>query len=266
MFNLNDWLERPYKAGTTLNKRYKILHFIGKGSYGMVYRATDPLTGNIVVIKQARNRKKKEREGYLQREAEMLAALSHSRIPTCLDFFEERDRAFLVMEWKPGKNIEDLIFQDGQQFNEEDSLQLLVKVLKIVHYLHEHEVIHRDLRIPNILIDKEDVSIIDLGLATRLDHVNDLEILPSMPLEKQLYREISVTSDFYALGHFLLFLLYSTYKPSSRKELSWEEELSIHPRTKMLVRKLLKLDNPFQDINEIIKEVNFITSLLKACV
>jgi serine/threonine-protein kinase len=262
MLSLFHFLEVPFKHGTILKNRYKIVAFIGKGSYGLVYRAFDQQTGQIVVVKQARNRKKKEREGLLQRVADVLSSLTHPSIPAWIDFFYENRKSFLVMDWMQGENVEDLIFRDRKQYSEEESLQLLLCVLNVVHYLHEHQIIHRDLRIPNVLINEQEVFIIDLGLAIQFgEKINDT-LLNSMSLEKRLYREPSVTSDFYALGHFLLFLLYSSYDQTSSKEQSWEEELSIHSDTKKLIKKLLKVDNNYQDVNEITSDIQTIINQL----
>jgi serine/threonine protein kinase len=55
---LNDLLERPLKKEITVHDRYKITAFIGKGSYGMVYRAFDQKTSQTVVVKQFYEREK----------------------------------------------------------------------------------------------------------------------------------------------------------------------------------------------------------------
>ncbi|WP_276209711.1 serine/threonine protein kinase [Bacillus mesophilus] len=238
------------------------MKYIGKGSYGMVYQAFDQKTKQIVVVKQARNRKKKEREGYLQREAATLSSLHHHGIPAFIDFFQETKKSFLVMQWIKGDNVEDHIFRDGTQYTERESLHLLLKVLAIVKYLHDQQIIHRDLRIPNIIIDGEAVYIIDFGLSIRSSEKIEPKSLEGMTLEKRLYRAVHVTSDFYALGHFLLFLLYSSYKTNSSKEQSWEQELSIHPQTKHLVSMLLKEDSSFENVEEIIRDIKIILSQL----
>ena len=63
-------------------------------------------------------------------------------------------------------------------------------------------------------------------------------------------------SDFYALGHFILFLLYSNFTPSSKQESSWEEELTLTKNTKQIIRKLLKLEPCYKKVDEIILDVD----------
>jgi serine/threonine-protein kinase len=79
--------------------------------------------------------------------------------------------------------------------------------------------------------------------------------MESMPLEKWLYHEISVTSDFYALGHFVLFLLYSNYQVSFRKELGWEDELKLGTASKRMIRKMLKLESCYENVDQNIIDV-----------
>jgi serine/threonine-protein kinase len=98
------------------------------------------------------------------------------------------------------------------------------------------------------------VYIIDFGLArflTESERENNDDVI-----EKKLRREISVKSDFYALGHFLLFLLYSTYEPTVKEERSWEEELSLSTEARYILRKLLQIDAPYENIHELSADIN----------
>ncbi|MFZ3589965.1 serine/threonine protein kinase [Bacillus sp. DJP31] len=260
-----DLLERPLNIHSFLHNRYKVIRFIGKGSYGMVYLALDQEAMKTVVVKQLRKRKSKVRLGLLQREAKMLASLTHPSIPRFIDFFQEDQKSFLVMEFVDGRNVEELLFHEGRTFNEKESLQLLLEVLKVVEYLHQQKIIHRDLRLPNILINEQEVFVIDFGLAAVLGKQIDPISLESMPLEKRLYREMSVTSDFYALGQFLLFLLYSQYEVTRKKDLSWEEELILQPETIMIIRRLLKLNRCYEDVRDIITDIENAMILNSSC-
>ncbi|MDI3410208.1 hypothetical protein QKW52_06430 [Bacillus sonorensis] len=62
-------------------------------------------------------------------------------------------------------------------------------------------------------------------------------------------------SDFYALGHFTLFLLYSGYTPITKDEKSWEEELSVSPGLKAVLRKMLQIDPPYESAQDIIADL-----------
>ena len=77
---------------------------------------------------------------------------------------------------------------------------------------HSKGIIHRDLRIPNILMKEKQVSIIDFGLAK---YKGD-ERATTYEGEQALMREVHFRSDFYALGHFSLFLLYAGYESTEK--------------------------------------------------
>ena len=160
------------------------------------------------------------------------------------------------MDYVDGKNFEDLVLNEGRIFDEKQSLQILMKVLHIVTYLHENKLIHRDLRLPNIIEKDSQVFVIDFGLAIFCDDKQTVTTKHSST-EKELFREKSYRSDFYALGHFLLFLLYSNFETTSKKEKSWEEELVISKETKKLIKKLLRIETSYDLINEIVIDVEY---------
>lgn len=248
------FLERPLKIGTIIQSRYKILSFVGKGSYGMVYLAFDKNNNKKVIIKQDRVRVGKNCKKMLKDEAHTLSLLSHESIPKCLNFFRDDYKSFLVMDYIEGKNFEDLVLNEGSKFNEKESLQILLKVLNIVKYIHKKKVIHRDLRLPNIIWKNNQVYIIDFGLSV-FSSLEEVATTKNIFVEKDFSRDRTYTSDFYALGHFVLFLLYSNFETSSNKEESWEEELMINNETKMIIKRLLRLEKNYQNIDEIIKDV-----------
>ncbi len=72
----------------------------------------------------------------------------------CIDFFQEDQKWFLVMDYIDGSNVEDLILNSGQSYSEKESLQLFLQVIAVVKYLHENQLIHRDLRLPSIIFKK----------------------------------------------------------------------------------------------------------------
>lgn len=244
----------PLKKGATLHQRYSIKRFIGQGSYGQVYLAYDEKMDTIVVIKRNRKRKGKDCEGMLREEAETLSKLNHPSIPKKIDLFQERENVCLVMEYIQGKNFEDLVLNDGQTYSESESLSILLQVISIVEYLHGRQCIHRDLRLPNIIKNEKGIHVIDFGLAVFGEKSPDHSI-HNDPSEKDLFREHSFKSDYYALGHFLLFLLYSTFQPDSKKERTWEEELSISEDTKKVVRKMLRIEEAYDHINDISNDI-----------
>lgn len=115
-----------------------------------------------------------------------------------------------------GENFEDRIFLDGQVYDEREVFEILYEVLGIVSYFHSKGIIHRDLRIPNILMKENQISIIDFGLAKLKGEGDERAI--TYEGEQALMREVHFRSDFYALGHFVLFLLYASYQSTEKRK------------------------------------------------
>ncbi|MBZ5749224.1 serine/threonine protein kinase [Metabacillus rhizolycopersici] len=248
--------ERPLKSTDIVGGKYFVEGLLGKGSYGFTYLVKDQ-SNQIFVLKQLRKYKMLMESGRqaFKREANILKSLSHRAFPSFIEQFEENEKQFIVMEYKCGKTFEDLIFQDNISFSETEAFKELYHILLLVKHIHENGYVHRDLRIPNILKDVDDYYIIDFGLTRKLNDQNSIEEETVMHMEKRLFREVATKSDFYALGHFLLFLLYSRYEPVSKKKRSWEEELSISIHAKKVIRKMLQIDEPYKEVQLLLDDV-----------
>ncbi|MED1738732.1 protein kinase [Bacillus swezeyi] len=249
------WMfDRPLKKGTQICGRYQIRNVLGMGSYGITYLASELGGGDVCVVKQLRQTKVWTSSGRrsFDREAEILQGLDLPAAPRLYDVHRSGRSWFIVMEYVDGKNFEDLIFYDGCIFDEQQTILILLEALQITASLHSRGLIHRDLRMPNILQTGEGIRIIDYGLACRL---TESETALYRHPEKRLMRSVSVKSDFYALGHFALFLLYSGYIPAAKKEKSWEEELSISSGLKSVLRKMLQIDSPYESAQDIIADL-----------
>ncbi|QOR67847.1 protein kinase [Cytobacillus suaedae] len=248
-----DLLERTLRKGTVLKERYRIDRFLGKGGYGLVYVAFDMEVGQEVIVKQLRKRKYRTGLVTFEKEDNILELFQHSSIPVCYERFQEGKNHFLVMEWIKGKNFEQLIFEEGLMFTERESFEMLLQVLQVVKMIHEKGIVHRDLRIPNILLRANEIVIIDFGLAGYINDASEQAVIKVE--EERLFREIAFRSDIYALGHFVLFLLYSSYDIKGR-ERSWLEELSLRPMSLKIVKRMLQIDSGYQDVDQLIQDVS----------
>lgn len=159
-----------------------------------------------------------------------------------------QDMPFFVMDFIDGRTFEQLIFRDGQVFSLAEALTITQQLIIQVIALHTKGIVHRDLRIPNILLVEDKLHIIDFGLATYIKKVD----LITIRNPKQAKNHIS---DLYFIGHFLLFLLYSTYEPTSRKAKSWQEELSLPTEVTCYLEKLLCISEPFQNTTEALQSI-----------
>src|SRR5215813_14492287 len=110
-------MEGSLQPGSVLQGRYKITGVLGVGGMGSVYQARDmhfPTVQRLVAVKEMLNLASDPnlREMTLknfEREANILAELTHAAIPKIYDYFSNKDRAYLVMEYINGKDLEAIV-------------------------------------------------------------------------------------------------------------------------------------------------------------
>jgi serine/threonine-protein kinase len=252
----NGWRDFPLKEGTLLAGRYEVLNVIGQGSFGITYRSADRQRQNdVVIVKQSRPSKGERARTMLVAEAEILDRVQHSSVPLRMDLFSDRKNYYLVMDYIEGDTFEQLIFEKGVIFDESDCAAWGLKILQAVAHIHHRGYVHLDLRLPNIVVRDGSVYILDFGLARKIGDHHEEQAPQSGKLP---YRHLAEpTTDLAAIGHLMLYLLYSTFEVSDNdslnEERSWEEELCISQELRMMLRKLLQLDEPFATAVEAIE-------------
>lgn len=245
------FIDRPYKPQFLIANEYEVIRVIGMGSYGITYLCEYIETRERCVIKQLRPSKLKNIEdSSYQMEAELLASLDHIGIPKLHDAFRFKSNQFLVMDYIEGVNLESILFDKHDRFNELDALNFLSDLINIIGYLHTHGITHGDLRIPNIMVRNAQLYVIDFGLAVSLKDKSDQETLEL------------IQKDLYDLGDFLLFLLYSSYDHISKKDRPWTEELILHHNTEHLIKRLLQIETGYESIYQVRDHLHKTISIL----
>jgi len=184
---------------------------IGDGGSSLVYRARDSRTGAEVALKLLRpGALSPEAIEELLAEAEVLRSLEHPGIVRCFDSGQAQvhgaQSAFLAMELVRGSTLSVHVRSSGVTTRE--TLELLVRVARAVHHIHERGSAHNDLKPDNILIDAAgQPRIIDFGSARRLDPAADARRAPggtprySSPERRRGdARFDGVAGDVYSLG------------------------------------------------------------------
>ena len=158
-------------TGTRLGA-YEILALLGVGGMGEVYRARDTRLKREVALKVLPDAlaHDPDRLARFQREAELLATLTHPNIAAIFGLEETDGRKAIVMELVEGDTLDDLIRQSATGLPIEDALQIAKQVAEALEAAHERGIIHRDLKPANIKIGTDGaVKVLDFGLAKLLD-------------------------------------------------------------------------------------------------
>ncbi|CAD8060806.1 unnamed protein product [Paramecium sonneborni] len=146
-------------------ENYHILHLIGEGSFGKVYKGRLKKSNQIAALKFISKRGKSEKDlANLRQEIEILRRLKHENIILLLDAFETAGEFCLVTEFGQGVLFE--ILEDDRKIPESEVRNIAQQLVRALHYLHSNRIIHRDMKPQNILISADGVvKLIDFGFA-----------------------------------------------------------------------------------------------------
>ncbi|CAE7628304.1 CDKG-2 [Symbiodinium pilosum] len=149
-------------------QQFRKLNRIDEGTYGVVYRASDIETGEVVALKQLKLSAVKSDDGFPSsslREISLLLEIQHPNVVRCREVVvgNTLQHIFMVMEYV---EHELRVLLAKHSFATAEMKCLLVQMLRGVGHLHQRWILHRDLKTSNILLDKKGVlKICDFGLA-----------------------------------------------------------------------------------------------------
>jgi outer membrane protein assembly factor BamB/tRNA A-37 threonylcarbamoyl transferase component Bud32 len=209
----SDGLDR-LQSGTTLQERYLVLGMLGSGGMSSVYKGRDlhfPNVTKLVAIKEMVNLIA-DQSMYdmvvknFEREADLLAALSHPAIPTIYDNFSHKNRSYLVMEFIDGDDLEAVLEEYEGFIPEERVVTWAIEICDVLSYLHNHKpqpIIFRDIKPSNVMIDHHNhVRLIDFGIARHFQPGEKGTMIGTEGYSppEQYRGEASPAGDIYALG------------------------------------------------------------------
>lgn len=228
------------EEGTVLKERYRLTGMVGQGGMGNVYRAEDlRLPGRLCAVKEVQQDPgtpediRQQEHAQFLREASLLAQLDHPNLPKVSDFFAEKGRDYLVMDYVPGNNLKELIDDSrmkGGHLEVELVLTWAKQILSAVSYLHRQEppVLHRDIKPANIKLTPDGrIKLVDFGLAKIMagDDSSTITVIQGRgtayytPLEQYgaESEHTDARSDIYALGATLYHLMSGTSPPEAKE-------------------------------------------------
>ena len=167
--------ETVFEPGEVVAGRYEVAEELGRGSYGVVYRAEQLGIGRDVALKTLLPETPvgSEEHQRFEREALVVSRFNHPNIVTLFDYGEHDGVLFMVMEYVQGRDLGEIIDDDAPL--EPDRVRYLAtQMLDALQYAHDKKVVHRDLKPENIQVlrnpsmqieDPELVKVLDFGIA-----------------------------------------------------------------------------------------------------
>ncbi|KAK7681221.1 hypothetical protein QCA50_015608 [Cerrena zonata] len=149
---------------------------LGAGSFGIVRYARDNESNEEVAVKIILKKALKGNEAFVIDELKLLQELKHPHIVGFRDWFESKDKFYIVTQLATGGELFDRIIQQGR-FTEHDASLVIIQMLEALKYLHDKNIVHRDLKPENILYitpeDNSNVVLADFGIAKRLENPDE---------------------------------------------------------------------------------------------
>jgi eukaryotic-like serine/threonine-protein kinase len=202
---------RPVSAqmiGTVLSERYRLEAKLGSGGMSTVYLARDETLDRAVAVK-VMHREMSEQEDQLQRfrqEARAVAKLSHPNIVAVIDAGEDGGHPYIVFEYVEGETLKQRITRLGA-LDVQDAIAYTIEVARGLSIAHSRQMVHRDVKPQNVLIDTEGrAKLTDFGISRELEKDGltatgrVLGTTDYVAPEQAMGRGVDPRSDIYSLG------------------------------------------------------------------
>lgn len=174
-------------------------------------------------------------------EEEIMKSLDDKRFPKFIEKFDYDDSKWYVLEFVEGKDFYELLSFDEYEFTKNEIYDVAEKILNIIITLQEKNIVHRDIRISNVIITEEkELVLIDFGLARYAD-------------DKKYRKEI----DYWYMADFLLHLYYSAYNDENieLENKPWYEELDLNNEELIFLKKLMGIEEAYKNTDEIMNDL-----------
>jgi len=194
--------------GTLLNGRFRLEEKIGSGGMSTVYRAFDETLERWVAIKLMHREISSDSDQLerFRREARAVASLSHPHVVTVIDFGEDDDHPYIVLEYVEGETLKDRLRRVGR-LPVPEAVAYAIEIGRALECAHANKLVHRDVKPQNVLIDPEGrAKVTDFGIARSLEAEGltatgrVLGTTDYVAPEQALGEETTAQSDVYSLG------------------------------------------------------------------
>jgi hypothetical protein len=158
-------------AGEQLAGRYRIVAPISSGAMGAVYRAEDRERGEFVALKRLTDTR---HEARFDIEARLLSQLKHPRVVRVTDHFSDESGKYLVMDLVEGVDLGRFLEQKGRPgLPLDDSIEYARQACEALAYVHQQQIVHRDVKPQNLILADTGVVLVDFGIARELSDTDE---------------------------------------------------------------------------------------------
>ncbi|XP_061460632.1 serine/threonine-protein kinase Nek8 isoform X2 [Rhineura floridana] len=262
-------------------EKYERIRVVGRGAFGIVHLCLRKMDQKLVILKQIPvEQMTKDERLAAQNECQVLKLLHHPHVIEYYENFLEDKALMIAMEYAPGGTLAEFIHKRGSSLlDEETILHFFVQILLALHHVHAKQILHRDLKTQNILLDKHHmiVKIGDFGISKILSSKSKAYTVVGSPcyISPELCegKPYNQKSDIWALGCVLyelaslkrafeaanlpalvLKIMSGTFAPISDR---------YSPELRQLILNLLNLDpSKRPQLNEIMAEAICVRPLL----
>ncbi|KAF9963739.1 Cyclin-dependent kinase 11B [Modicella reniformis] len=198
--------QHPVLTGCRSVENYEKLNRISEGTYGVVYRARDRLTGEIVALKKLKL--DQEKNGFpitSLREIYTLLLAKHPHIVNVREIVvgDKLTQIFIVMDFIE-HDLKELMSGMKQPFLQSEVKTLMLQLLSATELLHENWILHRDLKTSNLLLNNQgEIKVADFGLARRYGEPQGMMTQPVVTLAPELLlgsKQYTTAVDMWSIG------------------------------------------------------------------
>ena len=247
--------------GEIIAGQYEVKGALAYGGLGWIYLAFDRMLSRYVVLKGLLNVHDESSAAAAVAERKFLAAVKHPNIVGIHNFVQQGAEGFIVMEYVGGKTIKQ-IRQERGPLPVAEAVAYIHRVLPAFAYLHQLRLVYCDFKPDNLMLEKDDVKLIDLGGVRRMDDAAG-DIYGTVGYSAPEAGEgPTVESDLFTLGRTLAVLVTSIrgFSKEHRYTLPTPQEEPVFAQQESFYRLLLKAtaqkaDDRFESADEMAEQM-----------
>ncbi len=236
------------QPGDVIGGQYEIKGAIAYGGLGWIYLGFDRLLPRYVVLKGLLNTEDASSAAVALAERQFLAAVKHANIVGVYNFVTHENEGYIVMEYVGGKTLKEIRKERGL-LPVSEAIAYIHRVLGAFGYLHQQGLVYCDFKPDNVMLEKDDIKLIDLGGARRIDDL-DGDIYGTIGYAAPEAGEgPTIVSDLFTIGRTLAVLITNIPGFTREHEFTLPSAVSdpIFAQQESLYRFLIKSTAPDPD-------------------